>query len=111
MAGAAGLALRNRLRSRKSGRGWPEALSLWLSLLIVAAVIFLLAGILGFLGMRLARKASPPPTFSGNPGGGLDAQDVAWKWLSAVPPRSGRMAVERRRLDEARTGYELSCAR
>lgn len=40
--------------------GLAEALSLWLSLLIVAAAIFLIAGILGFLGMRFARKASPP---------------------------------------------------
>jgi hypothetical protein len=40
--------------------GLAEALSLWLSLLIVAAAILLIAGILGFVGMRFARKASPP---------------------------------------------------
>ena len=40
--------------------GLAEALPLWLSLLIVAAVILLVAGILGFLAMRFARKASPP---------------------------------------------------
>ena len=40
--------------------GLAEALPLWLSLLIVAVVILLVAGILGFLAMRFARKASPP---------------------------------------------------
>jgi Putative Actinobacterial Holin-X, holin superfamily III len=40
--------------------GLAEALPLWLSLLIVAGAIFLVAGILGFLAMRFARKASPP---------------------------------------------------
>jgi protein-S-isoprenylcysteine O-methyltransferase Ste14 len=40
--------------------GLAEALSLWLSLLIVAGVILLAAAILGYLAMRLARKASPP---------------------------------------------------
>ena len=38
--------------------GLAEALPLWLSLLIVAGVILLVAGILGFLAMRFARKAS-----------------------------------------------------
>ena len=40
--------------------GISEALSLWLSLLIVAAMLLLLAAIAGFLAMRFARKASPP---------------------------------------------------
>jgi hypothetical protein len=40
--------------------GLAEALPLWLSLLIVAGAILLVAGILGFLAMRIARKASPP---------------------------------------------------
>ena len=40
--------------------GLAEALPLWLSLLIVAGVILLVAGILGFLAMRFARKVSPP---------------------------------------------------
>jgi hypothetical protein len=40
--------------------GLAEALPLWLSLLIVAVVILLVAGVLGFLAMRFARKASPP---------------------------------------------------
>jgi protein-S-isoprenylcysteine O-methyltransferase Ste14 len=40
--------------------GLAEALSLWLSLLIVAGVLFLVAGILGFLAMRFAKKVSPP---------------------------------------------------
>jgi len=40
--------------------GLAEALPLWLSLLIVAAVILLVAGALGFLAMRSAKKASPP---------------------------------------------------
>jgi Putative Actinobacterial Holin-X, holin superfamily III len=40
--------------------GLAEALPLWLSLLIVAGVIFLLAGVLVFLAMRSARKATPP---------------------------------------------------
>jgi putative superfamily III holin-X len=40
--------------------GLAEALPLWLSLLIVAGAIFLVAGILGFLATRFARRASPP---------------------------------------------------
>jgi len=40
--------------------GLSEAFPLWLSLLIVTAVIFLLAGIVGYLGRRSARKAAPP---------------------------------------------------
>ena len=40
--------------------GLAEALPVWLSLLIVAVVTFLVAGILGFLAMRSAQKASPP---------------------------------------------------
>ena len=40
--------------------GLAEALSLWLSLLIVAGALVLLAGILGFLALRFAQKASPP---------------------------------------------------
>jgi len=40
--------------------GISEALPLWLSLLIVAGVILLLAAIAGFLAMRFAKKASPP---------------------------------------------------
>ena len=44
--------------------GLAEALPLWLSLLIVAGAILLVAGILGcilgFLATRVARKASPP---------------------------------------------------
>ena len=37
-----------------------EALPLWLSLLIVAGMILLLAAIAGFLATRFAKKASPP---------------------------------------------------
>ena len=37
-----------------------ETLSLWLSLLIVAGFLVLVAAIAGFLAMRFARKASPP---------------------------------------------------
>lgn len=40
--------------------GLSETLSLWLSLLIVTGVIILVAGILGFLARRFARKGSPP---------------------------------------------------
>jgi len=40
--------------------GISEALPLWLSLLIVAGVILLLAAIAGFLAMRFAKKVSPP---------------------------------------------------
>jgi Putative Actinobacterial Holin-X, holin superfamily III len=40
--------------------GLAEALPLWLSLLIVAGAIFLVAAILGLLATRFARKASPP---------------------------------------------------
>ena len=40
--------------------GISEALPLWLSLLIVAGLILLLAAIAGFLAVRFARKASPP---------------------------------------------------
>ena len=39
--------------------GLSEALSLWLSLLIVAGILVLGAAIAGFLAMRFARKASP----------------------------------------------------
>jgi hypothetical protein len=42
-----------------------EALALWLSLLIVAGLLLLVAAIAGFLAMRFARKASPPkPTLA-----------------------------------------------
>ena len=40
--------------------GLSEALSLWLSLLIVAVTLLVLAAIAGFLAMRFMRKASPP---------------------------------------------------
>ena len=40
--------------------GLSEAVSLWLALLIVAGVLFVAAGIAGFLAMRFVRKASPP---------------------------------------------------
>ena len=40
--------------------GLSEALPLWLSLLIVAGILLLGAGIAGFIAMRLVRKASPP---------------------------------------------------
>ncbi len=40
--------------------GLSEAVPLWLALLIVTAAILLVAGILGFLAIRFARKAVPP---------------------------------------------------
>jgi H+/Cl- antiporter ClcA len=40
--------------------GISEALPLWLSLLIVAGLILLLAAIAGLLAARFAKKASPP---------------------------------------------------
>ncbi len=40
--------------------GLSETLSLWLSLLIVAGILLLLAAIAGFLALRFVRKASPP---------------------------------------------------
>ena len=40
--------------------GISEALPLWLSLLIVAGLILLLAAIAGFLAVRFAQKALPP---------------------------------------------------
>ena len=40
--------------------GISEALPLWLSLLIVAGLILLLAAIAGLLAVRSAEKASPP---------------------------------------------------
>ena len=40
--------------------GLSEALSLWLSLLIVAVMLLLVAAIAGFLAKRFASKASPP---------------------------------------------------
>jgi membrane protein implicated in regulation of membrane protease activity len=40
--------------------GLSEALPLWLSLLIVAATILVLAAIAGLFAARSARKASPP---------------------------------------------------
>ena len=40
--------------------GLSETLSLWLSLLIVAGILALVAAIVGFLAVRFVRKASPP---------------------------------------------------
>ena len=40
--------------------GLAEALPLWLSLLIVTAIIFALAAVAGLLARRFARKATPP---------------------------------------------------
>jgi protein-S-isoprenylcysteine O-methyltransferase Ste14 len=40
--------------------GLSEALSLWLSLLIVAGMLLLVAAIAAYLAVRFARKASPP---------------------------------------------------
>jgi putative superfamily III holin-X len=40
--------------------GLSEAISLWLSLLIVAGILLGLAAIAGFLAMRFVKKASPP---------------------------------------------------
>jgi len=40
--------------------GLSEAFPVWLSLLIVTAAILLLAAILGFLALRIGRKAVPP---------------------------------------------------
>ena len=40
--------------------GLSETLSLWLSLLIVAGILLLVAAIAGFLAVRFFRKASPP---------------------------------------------------
>jgi|SRR5215471_7966125 len=40
--------------------GLDETLPLWLSLLIVAGALLLIAAIVGFLATRFARKASPP---------------------------------------------------
>ncbi len=39
--------------------GLNEALSLWLSLLIVAAMLLLIAALAGYLALRSFRKASP----------------------------------------------------
>jgi protein-S-isoprenylcysteine O-methyltransferase Ste14 len=40
--------------------GLNETLSLWLSLLIVAGILLLVAAIAAYLARRFARKASPP---------------------------------------------------
>ena len=40
--------------------GLNEAFPVWLSLLIVTAVILVVAAILGYLALRTARKAVPP---------------------------------------------------
>jgi protein-S-isoprenylcysteine O-methyltransferase Ste14 len=40
--------------------GLSETFSLWLSLLIVAGILVLVAAIAGFLAVRFVRKASPP---------------------------------------------------
>ena len=40
--------------------GLSEAVPIWLALLIVTSVILLVAGILGLLAIRFARKAAPP---------------------------------------------------
>jgi Putative Actinobacterial Holin-X, holin superfamily III len=53
--------------------GISEALPLWLSLLIVAGLILLLAAIAGLLAARFAKKASPP----------MACVCSAWRW----PPR------------------------
>jgi heme/copper-type cytochrome/quinol oxidase subunit 2 len=42
--------------------GISEAVPLWLSLLIVAGIILLVAAIAGYLAVRFARKASPEPS-------------------------------------------------
>ena len=70
--------------------GLAEALPLWLSLLIVAGAILLVAGILGFLAMRFARKASPPQPSKVIQEAEWDSQDAARKWLSAAPIRFAR---------------------
>jgi ABC-type transport system involved in cytochrome c biogenesis permease subunit len=40
--------------------GLSETLSLWLSLLIVAGILLLVAAIAAYFAVRFARKASPP---------------------------------------------------
>jgi protein-S-isoprenylcysteine O-methyltransferase Ste14 len=40
--------------------GLSETISLWLSLLIVAGILFVLAAVAGFLAVRFIRQASPP---------------------------------------------------
>ena len=40
--------------------GLSETISLWLSLLIVAGILFLAAALAAFLAVRFVRKASPP---------------------------------------------------
>ena len=40
--------------------GLSETIPLWLSLLIVAGILFVLAAIAGFLARRFVRKAAPP---------------------------------------------------
>jgi hypothetical protein len=40
--------------------GISEAISLWLSLLIVAGILFLAAAIAAFLAVRFIKKAAPP---------------------------------------------------
>jgi hypothetical protein len=60
VAGAAALAFYGvGLTFAAAAAGLAEALPLWLSLLIVAVVIFIVAGILGFFAVRFAGKASP----------------------------------------------------
>jgi Protein of unknown function (DUF1469). len=40
--------------------GLSESVSLWLSLLIMAGILFVAAAIAGLLAVRFVRKASPP---------------------------------------------------
>ena len=71
--------------------GLSEALSLWLSLLIVAGILFLVAAIAVFLAVRFFKKASPPTARAGPRRGGQDARDVREPCLrNAAQPRSAR---------------------
>ena len=91
--------------------GLAEALPLWLSLLIVAGVILLVAGILGFLAMRFARRASPPqPSEAIQEAEWTPGRCAEMAELSTDEIRQ-EMAVERHASTRRATACELSCAR
>ncbi len=52
--------MRSALLFAAIAAGLSEALSLWLSLLIVAGILLLVAAIAGLLAVRSVRKASRP---------------------------------------------------
>ena len=86
--------------------GLSEALSLWLSLLIVAGILFLAAAIAAFLAVRFVRRRrrrSPSRLWKRRPG--------RWRRSKAVSGSAARgdpqeIAAERQRLDDDLTALQ-----